>query len=531
MDALSHRKKVTIMLALMTAMFFSAINQTLVGTAMPKIAAILGGSDQYTWVITIYMLTMTISTILVGKLSDIYGRKIFILAGIIIFMIGAFLAGFSQDIYQLITFRGVQGVGGGIIMSTVITAIGDLFVPRERGKWTGIMMASFGLSSVLGPPLGGWLVDNMAWKWLFWVFLPLGFVAFFLILILFPKIETVRREKIDYFGMLFLTLAIIALLLGFSWAGTVYDWGSLQIIGLFAATIVFLAIFVLIEAKAESPVLPLSLFRNDIVTISNCIGFIINAGMMGALIYLPFYVQGVQGISPTYSGYVTMPLSIIMVVLSTITGSLMSKTGKYKRYAIVSMPLMIAGLLIMAAMNSVWMAVVSMIVFGIGIGIASPIFTLTAQNAMSSAQLGVVTASSQLFRNLGGTIGITVMGAVMQSSFIRRMNRAAMSEEAGQFDPDTLDPHIAEVATQFQTTDILLNHPKREALLQELPEAIRLYFEQMVETLKDAFAASLSMVFLSASLLVGVAMILTFFLREIPLRTTNQMPDEEEVLS
>lgn len=213
MEHLSHKRKLTIMAAIIMAMFFSAINQTIVSTAMPRIIAELNGMEYYSWVITIYMLTSTLATVLVGKLSDIYGRKPFLLIGIVIFMIGAFLTGFSRDIIELIIYRGVQGLGAGIIMSTVFTAVGDLFSPRERGKWTGVMMGVFGFSSILGPALGGWLVDNFAWKWLFWVFLPLGFVAFFMILTLFPKVERKPKERIDYEGSFFLSIVIITLLL------------------------------------------------------------------------------------------------------------------------------------------------------------------------------------------------------------------------------------------------------------------------------------------------------------------------------
>ncbi len=525
MEDLSHKRKVTIMFAIIVAMFFSAINQTIVSTAMPRIIAILGGMEYYTWVITIYMLTSTIATVLVGKLSDIYGRKPFILAGIVFFLIGAFLCGFSQDIYQLIAYRGIQGIGAGIIMASAFTAVGDLFAPRERGKWTGIMMAVFGFSSVLGPALGGWLVDNMEWKWLFWIFLPLGVVAFFMIWTLFPKTERNVSEKIDYWGSLFLSLTITALLLGFSWAGTKYEWNSPEILGLFGAAIVFVLIFIYSQTKAASPVLPLSLFRNDIVTLSNVIGFIMNAGMMGALIYLPFFVQGVEGISPTYSGYVTMPMSISMVILSALVGKWITKTGKYKKYAVIGFPIMIAGMLIMAYMNSVWMAVVAMIVFGIGLGVGMPVFSLTVQNAVSPAQLGVATASSQLFRNLGGTIGIAVMGTIMQSSLTSNMKKAAASSDAFHF--SDLDPETAKQVAAFQNPEMLLDQPKLEQLRQTLPEDVQPLIAKMIDTLRDALSSSLTTVFLSGAALVVVALVLVLFLREIPLRTSNKMPDEE----
>ncbi|MDF2946406.1 MAG: drug resistance transporter, EmrB/QacA subfamily [Bacillales bacterium] len=518
------------MMAIITAMFFAAINQTIVGTAMPRIVSILGGMEHFTWVITIYMLTSTISTVLVGKLSDIYGRKPFILAGIVFFMIGAFLCGLSDDIFELITYRGIQGVGAGIIMSTVFTAVGDLFSPRERGKWTGIMMAVFGFSSVLGPTLGGWLVDHMDWHWIFWIFLPLGIVAFVMILVLYPHIDRKSYEKIDYLGSLFLSIMIIALLLGFSWAGTKYDWGSPEILGLFAVSVVSAAIFVYVETKAESPVLPLSLFKNDIVNISNMVGFILNAGMMGALIYLPFYVQGVEGISPTYSGYVTMPMSIAMVILSALVGRWITNTGKYKIYAIIGFPVMIAGMLIMAYMTNVWMAVVAMIVFGVGLGVSMPVFSLTVQNAVRPDELGVATASSQLFRNMGGTIGIAVMGTIMQTSLKNNMEEAA--KNASGFDITKMDPAVLKQIAAFQNPALLLDQPKLEKMQKALPPQIQPVIEKMIDTLRDALASSLSVVFLSGASLLVIALILVFFLREIPLRTSNKMPIvEDEVLA
>jgi EmrB/QacA subfamily drug resistance transporter len=526
MEDLSHKRKITIMMAIIASMFFAAINQTIVGTAMPRIIAILGGMEYYTWVITIYMLTSTIATILVGKLSDIYGRKPFILAGIVFFMVGAFLCGFSKDIFQLITYRGIQGIGAGIIMASAFTAVGDLFSPRERGKWTGVMMAVFGFASVLGPTLGGWLVDNLEWKWLFWIFLPLGIVAFAMILMLFPKTERKAAEKIDYAGSLFLSLAIISLLLGFSWAGTKYAWSSFEILGLLGSSLLFLLIFLFVESRVKSPVLPLSLFRNDIVTISNVIGFIMNAGMMGALIYLPFFVQGVEGISPTYSGYVTMPMSIGMVILSTITGRLVTKTGKYKRYAIMGLPIMIAGMLIMAFMNSVWLAVLAMVVFGVGLGIGMPIFSLVIQNAVKPNELGVATASSQLFRNLGATIGIAVMGTIMQSALIRNMKQAAGSGSG--FDLSKIDPETAKKLAPFQNPEMLLDQPKLKQILTTMPTEIQPIINKMVDTLREALSSALTTVFLSGAALVVVALVLVFFLREIPLRTSNKMPETEK---
>jgi len=524
MEELSHKRKMAIMAAILAAMFFAAINQTIVSTAMPRIIAILQGMEHYTWVITIFMLTSTIATILVGKLSDIYGRKPFLLGGILIFLIGAFLCGLSRDIYQLIVYRGIQGVGAGIIMSTAFTAVGDLFAPRERGKWSGVMMSAFGFSSVLGPALGGWLVDHMDWHWLFWIFLPLGVVAFALILALFPKTARRESETIDYLGSLFLSLTIVAILLGFSWAGTRYAWDSPEIIGLFSAAVVLGIIFVWVETKAKSPVLPLSLFRNDIVTISNVIGFLMNAGMMGALIYISFFVQGVEGISPTYAGYVTMPMSLAMVVMSTVIGRMITKTGKYKRYALLGMPIMVAGMLMMAYMNSVWMAVAAMIIFGLGLGVGMPVFSLTVQNAVSPADLGVATASSQLFRNIGGTIGIAVLGTIMSTSLAS--NLTAKMAEAGAAQAQ-LDDQTRSQLAGLMDPNMLLDQPKLKDVIASLPANVQPIAEQLVAALRDALSSSLTVVFLWGTAIVALAGVLTVFLREIPLRTSNRLHQED----
>lgn len=519
MEQLTHKKKVTIMMALMAAMFFAAINQTIVSTAMPRIIAMLGGIEYYTWVITIYMLTSTIATVLVGKLSDIYGRKPFLLVGIVTFMAGAFLCGTSATIFQMITYRGIQGIGGGILMSATVTAVGDLFAPRERAKWTGVMMAIFGFSSVIGPTLGGFMVDHIAWKWIFWIFLPLGIVAFAMIWSMFPKTARKTSESIDYMGSLFLSLTIVALLLGFSWAGTKYEWASPQIIGLLASSAVFLIILILVERKAKSPVLPLSLFKNGIVTISNSIGFLMNAGMMGAMMYLPFFVQGVLGISPTYSGFVNMPMSIAMIVLSTLSGRWISKSGKYKRFAVSGIPFMVAGMLMMAFMNNVGVAIAAMIVFGIGLGISMPVFTLTVQNAVSPTHLGVATATATLFRNLGGTIGIAVMGTVMNTALTSKLDAAVKAGEGP--DLSQLEPEHAKQLASFLNPQMLLDQPKLEQLHQSLPEQLQPLFTHTIEMVRNVLSDSLTVVFLFGMTLLVVAFVLVMFLKEIPLRTTN----------
>ncbi|HEO8418316.1 MDR family MFS transporter [Niallia sp. FSL W8-0635] len=527
MEHLTQKKKLSIMIAIMAAMFFAAINQTIVSTAMPKIISILDGMDYYTWTINIYMLTSTIATVLVGKLSDMYGRKPFLLIGILLFMVGAFLTGTSNDVFQFIAYRGIQGIGAGIIQSSAFTAVGDLFPPRERGKWMGLLTAVFGFSSVLGPLLGGYLVDHLDWHWLFWIFLPIGIIAFGMIMVLFPKVEGSGKQSIDYIGSLFMTIAIVPLLLAFSWAGTEYAWGSAQILGLIASSIIFAIVFVLVERKAKNPILPLHLFKNNIVTVSNIIGFIMNFGMMGAMIYLSFFVQGVLGISPTYAGYVTMPMSIVMVISSTIIGQLISKTGKYKRFALIGVPTMIAGMAIMIFMNSVPMAILSMIVFGLGLGIGMPVFSIATQNAVSHKELGVVTASTQLFRNLGGTIGIAVMGTVMANNLKTNLQDTMQNSPVVK-DLATLDPQVTEKIVGFANPQALMNKPLLEQTEASLPADVQPIFAKMIEGIRDALGDTLSTVFLTGTIVLVVAFLLVFFLKEIPLRTTNQASPEGE---
>ncbi|GIP26772.1 MFS transporter [Paenibacillus sp. J23TS9] len=525
MEHLTLKRKVTIMIAVMAAMFFAAINQTITSTAMPRIIAILDGMDYYTWTINIYLLTSTIATILVGKLSDMFGRKPFILIGILIFMLGAFLTGTSTDVYQFIIYRGIQGIGAGIIQSTAFTAVGDLFPPRERGKWMGLMTAVFGFSSVLGPTLGGYLVDHIDWHWLFWIFLPLGIVAFVMIMMLFPKVDRKRGQSIDYLGSLFLTTTIVPLLLAFSWAGTEHPWGSWQILSLLGGSVVSAIIFIIIENFVKEPILPLHLFKNSVVTISNIIGFIMNFGLMGAMIYISFYVQGVLAISPTYAGYVTLPMSICMVVTSAITGQLIAKTGKYKRFALIGMPIMIVGMAIMIFMNNLGLTIVSLVVFGVGLGLGMPVFSLATQNAVSHKELGVVTASSQLFRNLGGTIGIAVMGTVMSNSLTKNLKEALQSPSAPDF--SKLDPQVAQNMLSFANPQTLMNKPLVDKTEASLPAEAKTLFIQMIDSIRDALGSTLSTVFLTGTVVLVVALILVFFLKELPLRSSNQAPAPE----
>ena len=528
MTHLSDKKKLTIMIAIITALFFAAINQTIIGIAMPRIIAKLGGMDYYSWAITIYLLTSTVASILVGKISDIYGRRPFLLLGIGVFMIGAILSGFATDIFQLISFRAIQGAGAGIIMSTVFTAVGDLYEPRERAKWSGVLSAVFGISSVAGPLLGGYIVDHLDWHWVFWIFLPLGIIAFILILLNFPKGTKREGESIDYWGSLFLTSTIVPLLLALSLAGdgpNKYAWGSWQILSLFAVTIVALLIFIWIQMSVKSPVLPLGLFKNSIFTVSNLVSFFLNAGMMGAIIYVPFFVQGVKGISPTLAGYVAMPMSIAMLVTSALSGQFISKTGKYKKMAIIGLMVMTVGiscLYFMTPDTPIYLLILYLIVLGLGLGSAMSVFTLTVQNAVAPHQIGVATASSQLFRNLGGTIGIAVMGSIMSASIAKKMTELA-GTKGQQAIPVSTDPALAEKLALFNNPQNLLDQPKIEATLKSLPPESQVLFSKMLATVQEALSYAITTTFLVGAIMAAIAVLLACFLKEIPLRSGKNM--------
>ncbi|MBO8172863.1 MAG: MFS transporter [Bacillaceae bacterium] len=523
MEHLNHRMKLLIMIAIMSAMFFAAVNMTIVGTVLPKIVAALGGMDYFSWVFTIYMLTSSVTAILVGRLSDIYGRKPFILTGIAIFMTGTFVSGLSQNMMQLILFRALQGIGGGMIMSTSFTAVGDLFPPRERGRWQGLMGSAFGVASVLGPVLGGYIVDNLEWRWVFWVFLPFGAIAFVLISRFFPAMEKKETgERVDFPGSVLLTLCLIPILLAFSWGGSSYAWVSPQIMGLFLGALVSLILFILVEKRAQSPVLPLSLFQNSIFTLSNLINFLTGMGMFGAIMFIPFFVQGVIGVSATQSGLITMPMTVSMVITSAIVGQIMTRTGKYKKVGILGMAIMAGGMYLLTTMDmetGSFTVVVYMIIMGMGLGSSFPVFTLTVQNGVSHRFIGVATSSVQLFRQLGGTVGVSLMGTLMSS----RMGEEIRSRLAGM---QEMDPQLMENMEAIQNPQVLMDPDKIAAAQAQVPPEMAAVFEKVVLVMKESLSVAIAHTFSFGLILLLLAVVASLFLKEIPLRLSNQEEPE-----
>ena len=424
---LSQRAKLEILGAVLLGLFLSALDQTIVGTALPHIVTELQGNDYYTWVVTIYLLTSTITIPFYGKLSDLYGRKPMLMIGISLFLIGSALAGLSQEMWQLILFRGIQGVGAGALFPIALAIIGDLFSPAERGKYQGLFGAVFGLSFLIGPALGGFLTDAVSWHWIFYVNLPIGFISLYVIWRLLPNIRRPEiTHRLDYLGALIFTAGIGILLVGLTNKSGVdpvtkipNEWTTPAVFNLLAIGAVLLVIFVAVEARAKEPIVPLGLFRNRTFTISTIATFLISFGFFGAVIFLPRWFQVVREMGATESGYQMLPLLVGLIFSSIISGQIISRTGKYKALVAGGIAVMAVGIYLMSGLRSdtplpifwAWMFVT-----GIGIGPTMSAFTLIVQNAVPVSQLGVATSNLTFFRQIGGSVGLAVLGTVFATS-------------------------------------------------------------------------------------------------------------------
>jgi EmrB/QacA subfamily drug resistance transporter len=493
---LPTRQKIPIMLAVMSGMLLAALDQTIVSTALPRIVSELHGLKDLSWVVTAYLLTSTISVPISGKLSDIYGRKKLFLLAIIIFVAGSALSGLSQNMAELIGFRALQGIGAGMLMSNAFAVIGDLFTPAERGRWQGIIGGVFGLASVIGPLLGGYLTDHASWRWNFYINVPVGILAFFMISSFMPHIESDnKRQRIDYLGAALLAVGLSALLLGFVWGGNQYAWGSLQVIGMFSAALALLVSFIVVEDRhAKDPILPLDLFKNQIFSLSMLIVFLLGVAMFGAILYIPLFAQDVLGRTATNSGIIMTPMVLTLVVVSVIAGQTVSRTGKYKALAVTGMAAVTLGMFWLSTMglhttNSQF--TVRMMLLGAGLGFSMPIFNLIVQNAFPHARLGIATASVQLFRSVGATIGVAVLGSVLN-------NR--------------LNSHLAGLHGSVVSANQLSSASART----------------ISPAVKSALSTSISDVFLIGGFVVSIAFFASWFLKEIPLKTAHDYPTASE---
>jgi EmrB/QacA subfamily drug resistance transporter len=523
------RRKLLVMLGVMLALFLAALDQTIVATALPRIVQDFHGLEHLSWVIAAYLLASTVVVPIYGKLSDLYGRKPFILSAIVLFLIGSVLSGLSRSMLQLVIFRAIQGLGGGAIFANAFAVVGDLYPPAERGRWQGLLGGVFGLSYIIGPTLCGWLTDHASWRWNFFINIPVGIVAFAAVAALLPHIDPNRKEKsIDYAGALLLTASLVSLLLGLIWGGTQYPWSSPIILGLLGGSAVGFLCFGLVERRAADPVLPLSLFQNPIFSVSIAALFFVGIGMFGSIVFIPLFAQLVLGADATHSGTILTPLTLAFVASSVFSGQVVSRTGRYKAIAVGGLALATVSLFVMSRMTAETTAgslIARMVATGLGIGATMPVFTLAVQNAFGHEKLGIATASTQLFRSIGATVGTAVLGSVLNLRLAREMGsiasdpflRVAASVQPG-FHLDRVD------ANSMQA---ILTQPMRGALEGQLHSAeARQAFASFVAHSRQAFAVSITETFFIAAVLMGVAFILTFFLREIPLRKTHAAHDE-----
>lgn len=490
---LTKRQVLTVFAGLMIGMLLSALDQTIVSTALPTIVGELGGLTHLSWVVTAYMLASTVSAPIYGKLSDLYGRRLLFQAAIVIFLIGSVLAGLSQSMLQLIIFRGVQGAGGGGLMVLSMAIIADIVSPRERGRYQGLIGSVFGVASIAGPLLGGFFVDHLDWRWVFYVNLPLGAVALWVTQRAL-KLPHVRRERrIDWAGAALLTISITTLLLVTVWGGEVYPWLSWPVLTLAAVSLASLVAFIFVETAALEPILPLSLFRESVFTVGALLNFVLGSAMFIAVLFMPMFLQVVIGVSATDSGLLVMPLMAGMLTGSISSGRLITRFGRYKIFPVVGTVLVAIGYALLATMDtdtSLWASSIYMAIVGLGLGNVNPVVVLAIQNAVRTEHLGTATSTAQLFRSIGGTLGVSVFGALMNWKLDGALAKAMPEGVSLPAEPSAL-----------------LQAP---AAILQLPEAVQ-------AAIKVGLAESITGVFLLAVPLGVLGFVAALLLKELPL--------------
>ena len=506
------------MAGVVAAMLMAALDSTIVGTAMPQVIADLQGFEHYTAVTTVYMLAATTCVPLAGKLSDLFGRKPFLLGGIAVFVVGSALCGAAATMTQLVAFRGLQGLGAGFAQAMAFTTIADLYPPARRGRVTGVMGAVFGLASVIGPAVGGFLTDGPGWRWCFYVNVPVGILAFALLLSVFPHVVPHRygRPRIDWLGALTLVLAVVPLLLALSWGGRDYAWASPIIASLLATGLTMAAVFVFVERRAPEPILPPALFRHPVVRAAAGASTIVSFAMFGSLLFIPLFIQAVIGSSAAESGAVLTPMMFSIIAASMISGQAISRMGRYRALVVAGVAVTAAGLFLMSRMDaatSYATVLRNMMVVGIGLGVTMPVFTIAVQNAVDIGQVGIATSSIQFTRSMGGSIGAAIFGAVLSNRFGPALRASIPTEVAARVSPELL--------ARFEDPQALMD-PEIASQMAAAGPAAAQAAAPLLAAVKQALATSIGDVFLFGAILTAAGLLFAMRMVDIPLRTTNR---------
>jgi len=477
-------------------------------------------------VLTSYLVATTVTVLIAGKLSDLYGRKWVLMTAILIFIIGSILCGLSATMNQLIIFRGLQGIGAGAIMGLTFIIIGDLFPPADRGKYVGLLSGVFGISSVIGPTLGGFITDNLSWHWIFFINIPLGVLVVLLFIFFFPHLRPdIKKPRVDYFGIATMALAIIPLMLALSLGGVDYEWSSPLIIGMLAFSFIMASLFIWIESRVPEPILPLWLFKNNIVSISSAIAFILGFGMFSAIVFVPLYFQGVLGTTATASGTFLTPMMLGVVFGALMSGQLLSRAGgHYRIQGAIGIAIMLTGMFLLSKMTidtSNASAIRNIVLTGLGLGITMPLFLIAVQNAVPHSVMGIATSTNTFFRTVGGALGLAVVGSIMNNTFLTSFN-------------DSLSPQISAVIPKEQLAALAENpqalvNPDALVQLQSIFAGMgdqgQILFSSLLITLREALSSAIGQVFLVSFFVVLVALVLIVFLKQIPLRKHNDEKD------
>jgi len=491
---LEGRALKTVFAALMLGMFLAALDQTIVSTALPTIVGDLGGLNHLSWVVTSYLLAATVSTPIYGKLGDMYGRKPVFLAAIIIFLVGSMLAGLSESMTELIAFRALQGAGAGGLMVGAQAIIADIVPPRQRGRYMGLIGSVFAVASVAGPLLGGFLVDQISWRWVSYVNMPIGVLTVLIVVFRLHLHQPHHRHRIDYLGAVLLSGGVGALTLMTSWGGTEYPWGSSTIIGLAVAGVVLLAVFAAHEFRAEEPIVPPELFRSSVFNVSSAIGATIGMAMFGAIIFIPVFLQLVYGASATGSGLRMVPLMLGLLTATIASGRAISRIGRYRVFPIAGTAIVVVGMFLLSRLGvdtKPWIASVYMVVVGVGIGLVMQVLVLVVQNDAEPRNIGVATSTATFFRSVGGSFGVAIFGTIFATRLSHEL--AGLPREV-----------VARVGSGVHLSP---------AAAKALPPAVH-------DDFLHAFANALHGVFLFGMALAVVPFVLSWFLKEVPLRTT-----------